>query len=255
MSKQTTIQVTKAIRKGSVRVMIGNSLASLVDVGALRNPIFTSLAENQAIKFDNVDDLSKFVLGKRVKITFDLAEINFDNMAILDGGILNLTAVAGVATPVTGEAHGTGWTQGNPIRLNNKNGANTVVASIVVKENGVTLVLNTDYRVYVGDGSNGTLGYTYIVPVSARTLAITADYSYTPNASKKLTFNDSGTKALKYMRLVNTDENGKEFKIDIGEGTNFAPMSVDFAGDAQDDVAILPVDFQGNIIEWVDEQL
>lgn len=255
MSKQTTIQVTKAIRKGSVRVMIGNSLASLVDVGALRNPIFTSLAENQAIKFDNVDDLSKFVLGKRVKITFDLAEINFDNMAILDGGILNLTSVAGSATPVTGEAKGTGWTQGTPIKLNNKNGANTVVSSIVVKENGVTLVLNTDYRVYVGDGANGTLGYTYIVPVSARTLAITVDYSYTPNASKKLTFNDSGTKALKYMRLVNTDENGKEFRIDIGDGTNFAPMSVDFAGDAQDDVAILPVDFQGNIIEWVDEQL
>lgn len=252
--KQTTIQVTNAIRKGSVRVLVGPSLASLVDVGALRNPIFTSMAENQAIKFDNVDDLSKFVLGKKVKITFDLAEINFDNMAVLDGGILNLTTVASTPVAVTGEAKGTGWTVATPIRLNNKNGANTIVSSIVVKENGVTLTVSTDYKTYVGDGTNGTLGYTYIVPVTARTLAITVDYSYTPNASKKLTFNDSGTKTLKYMRLVNTDENGKEFRIDIGEGTNFAPMSVDFAGDAQDDVAILPVDFQGNVIEWVDEQ-
>lgn len=252
--KQTTIQVSNSIRKGSVRVLVGNSLASLVDVGALRNPIFTSLAENQAIKFDNVDDLSKFVLGKKVKITFDLAEINFDNMAILDGGIINLSVVASTPVAVTAEAKGTGWTIANPIRLNNKNGANTIVSSIVVKENAVALVLNTDYKTYVGDGVNGTLGYTYIVPLTARTLAITVDYSYTPNASKKLTFNDSGTKTLKYMRLVNTDENGKEFRIDIGEGTNFAPMSVDFAGDAQDDVAILPVDFQGNVIEWVDEQ-
>lgn len=254
MSKQTTIQVTKAIRKGSVRVLVGASLASLVDVGALRNPIFKSMAENQAIKFDNVDDLNKFVLGKKVQITFDLAEINFDNLAVLDGGILNLTTVASTPTAVTAEAHGTGWTVANPIRLNNKNGANTIVSSIVVKENAVALTLNTDYKTYVGDGSNGTLGYTYIVPLVARTLAITVDYSYTPNASKKLTFNDSGTKSLKYMRLVNTDENGKEFRIDIGEGTNFAPISVDFAGDAQDDVAILPVDFQGNIIEWIDEQ-
>lgn len=252
--KQTTIQVSNSIRKGSVRVLVGNSLASLVDVGALRNPIFTSLAENQAIKFDNVDDLSKFVLGKKVKITFDLAEINFDNLAVLDGGILNLTTVASSPVAVTDEAHGTGWTVATPIRLNNKNGANTIVSSIVVKAGAGTLTLNTDYKTYVGDGINGALGYTYIVPLTAQTLAITASYSYTPNASKKLTFNDSGTKTLKYMRLVNTDENSKEFRIDIGEGTNFAPLSIDFAGDAQDDVAILPVDFQGNIIEWVDEQ-
>jgi len=254
MSKQTTIQVTKAIRKGSVRVLVGASLASLVDVGALRNPIFKSMAENQAIKFDNVDDLSKFVLGKKVQITFDLAEINFDNMSVLDGGILNLTTVASTPVAVTDEAHGTGWTVANPIRLNNKNGANTIVSSIVVKSGVTTLTLNTDYKTYVGDGANGTLGYTYIVPLTVQAGAITVSYSYTPNASKKLTFNDSGTKSLKYMRLVNTDENEKEFRIDIGEGTNFAPISVDFAGDAQDDVAILPVDFQGNIIEWVDEQ-
>lgn len=254
MSRQTTIQVQSSIRKGSVKVLVGNSLASLVDVGALRNPIFKSLAENQAVKFDNVADLSKFVLGKRIQITFDLAEIKFDNMAVLDGGILNLTTVANSPVAVTNESHGTGWVVGKPIKLNNKNGDKTIVASIVVKGGGSTLALTTNYVTYVGDGTNGELGYTYIVPVTANATAITADYSYTPNASKKLTFNDSGTKTLKYMRLVNTDENGKEFRIDIENGTNFAPISVDFAGDAQDDVAILPIDFQGDIIEWVDEQ-
>lgn len=254
MSKQTTIQQIKSIRKGSVRVLVGDSSAALVDVGALRNPVFKSLAENQAIKFDNVNDLSKFVLGKRVQLTFDLAEINFDNMSVLDGGILNLTTVAGSATPVTDEAHGTGWTVASPIMLNKKNGANTIVSTIVVKSGASTLTANTDYKTYVGDGSNGSLGYTYIVPLTAQAGAITVSYSYTPNASKKLTFNDSGTKTLKYMRLVNTDENGKEFRIDIQNGTNFAAISVDFASDVQDDVAILPIDFQGDIVEWVDEQ-
>lgn len=254
MSKQTTIQVAASIRKGSVRVLVGNSFASLVDVGAMRNPVITMLNENQAVKFDNVADLNKFVNGKRVKMAFDLAEINFDNMAVLDGGILNLTTVAASPVAVTGEAKGTGWVQGKPIQLNNKNGANTIVSTIVIKENGVTLVLNTDYRTYVGDGTNGTLGYTYIVPVSARTLAITADYSYTPNASKKITFNDSGNKTLKCMRVINTDENGKTFKVDVENGTNFAPISIDFATDVQDDVAILPIDFQGDVVEWVDEQ-
>jgi len=252
--RQTTIQVPEAIRKGSVRVLVGDDFSSLVDVGALRNPIFKSLAENQAVKFDNVPDLNKFVLGTRVQVTFDLAEINFDNMAVLDGGILNLNVVAGTPTPVVAEAHGTGWVIGQPIRINNKNGDNTIVSTIVVKSGITTLALTTDYKTYVGDGTNGTLGFTYITPVSAQVGAITFGYSYTPNASKTLTFNDSGTKTLKCMRLVNTDENSKEFKIDIEDGTNFAPISVDFAGDAEDNVGILAVDFQGNIVEWVDEQ-
>jgi hypothetical protein len=124
----------------------------------------------------------------------------------------------------------------------------------VVKQGVTTLTLNTDYKTYVGDGTNGDLGYTYIVPLTAQTNAITFGYSYTPNESKNITFNDSGTKTLKVMRIINTDENSKEFRIDIEDGTNFAPISVDFAGDAEDNVAILAVDFQGNIVEWVDEQ-
>lgn len=254
MSKQTTIQVPSAIRIGSVKVLVGNDSASLVDIGALRNPVFKSLAENQVVKFDNVADLTKFVLGKRFQVTFDLAEIKFDNLSVLDGGILNLATVAASPVTVTGEAKGTGWVVGKPIKLNNKNGANTIVGSIVIKAAGTPLTLTTNYVTYVGDGTNGELGATYITPVTASAAVITADYSYTPNASKKLTFNDSGTKTLKYMRLVNTDNNGKEFRVDIQNGTNFAPLSVDFAGDAQDDVAILPVDFQGDIVEWVDEQ-
>lgn len=253
MSKQTTIQVTAAIRKGSVKVLVGASLAALVDIGALRKPVFKSLAEDQRVKFDNVADLNKFVNGKRVQVSFDLAEINFTNMAVLDGGILNLSTIAASPVAVTGEAKGTGWTQGKPIACTNKNGDNTIVASIVVKA-PATLVLNTDYRTYVGDGTNGTLGVTYIVPITAQAGAITFDYSYTPAVSKTITFNDSGTKTLKYMRLINTDENGKQFRIDIQNGTNFAPISVTYATDVQDDVAILPVQFEGDLVEWVDEQ-
>ena len=251
---QTSIQKSPAIRKGSVRVQVGDSFAALVDIGALRNPVITSLVENQSIEFDNVDPLRKFVKGLRMQVKFDLAEINLTNMAALDAGILNLTTVAASPVTVTAEAKGTGWTVASPIKLSNKNGANTIVSSIVVKSGVTTLTLNTDYKTYVGDGSNGELGYTYIVPLVSNAGVITADYSYTPNASKKVTFNDSGTKTLKVMRLTNTDENGKVFKIDIQAGTNFAPISVDFAADTAEDVAVLPIDFQGTMVEIVDEQ-
>ena len=251
---QTSIQNTPAIRKGAVKVQIGDNFASLVDIGAIRNPQVTSLAENQAIKFDNVDDLKKFVNGKMVEMSFDLCEINMTNLAVLDAGLVAITTVAGSATPITGEALGTGWTQGQPIKLANKNGDNTEVASIVIDAGGTPLVLDTDYRVYVGDGTNGTLGATYIVPITAQAGVLDADYSYTPNASKNITFNDSGTKTLKVMRIINTDENGKEFIIDINNATNFAPISIDFAGDDEEDVAVLPITFQGDIVEITDQQ-
>ena len=256
MSKQTTIQELNAIRKGSVRVLVGDSFGALVDVGALRNPIFKSLAENQAIKFDNVDDLNKFVNGKKVQVTFDLAEINLDNMAVLDGGILNLTTVAGVLVAGATQLVVAGsWTYNKFIKITNQNGDNTAidVNSVTGATNGV-LVAETDY--FVGQNDLGEFGIFIKDSVTVTTLNqnITINYDYTPNASKKITFNDSGTKTLKVMRLINTDESGKEFRIDIEDGTNFAPISVDFASDVQDDVAILPIDFQGNIVEWVDEQ-
>lgn len=251
---QTTIQKTPAIRKGAVKVEIGDSFASLVDIGALRKPVITSLAENQSIKFDNVNELKKFVNGKRMQMAFDLCEINLTNMAKLDAGLVTLSTVAGTPVVVTAEAKGTGWVVGKPIKLSNKNGDNTVVASITVKANGSALVLTTNYVIYVGDGSNGELGATYITPVTANALAITVDYTYTPNASKKLVFADSGTKTLKVMRISNTDENNKVFKIDIENATNFSAPVITFAGDDADDVAVLPISFQGDLVEIVDEQ-
>lgn len=251
---QTSIQNQTAIRKGAVKVEVGDNFDSLVDIGALRNPVINSIAENQAITFDNVDELKKFVNGKKVEMAFDLCEINLTNLAKLDAGLVNLTTTPGTEVNITGEALGTGWTQGQPIKLANKNGDNTVVTNIVIDAGGSPLTLNTDYRVYLGDGSNGLLGYTYIVPITSQSGVLDADYDYTPNASKKLTFNESGTKTTKVMRITNTDENGKAFKIDIDNATNFAPISIDFAGDDEEDVAVLPITFQGDIVEIVDEQ-
>jgi hypothetical protein len=251
---QTTIQKTEAIRKGSVKVQIGDDFLSLVDIGAIRTPKITSLAEPQSIKFDNAAELKQFANGDKVKFDFVLTEINLTNLSKFDGGMVTLSTVAGSATPVTNEAHGTGWTQGKPIKFGNKNGDNTIVSSIVVKGGGSTLVLNTDYRTYLSDGTNGELGYAYVVPLTAQAGAITFDYSYTPNASKKLVFNNSGTKTLKALRVINTDANGKKFQIDIQNCTNMQAPAIDFAGDVDAEVATLPISLEGYFVSITDEQ-
>lgn len=251
---QTTIQKSPAIRKGSVKVQIGNDFASLVDIGALRDPKLTMLSEMQNIEFDNVSDLRQFAEGDKVQLAFILAEINLTNLAQLDKGMVEVTNVAGSPTAVTAEAHGTGWTQGQPIKLLNKNGANTSVASIVVKSGVTTLTLNTDYRVFVGDGTNGELGYTFIVPVLTNAGVITVDYSYTPNASKKITFTKTGTKSLICVRITNTDANGLIYKVDLNNATNVQAQSIDFPADDEAEIATMPITLEGYIVEITDEQ-
>jgi len=253
---QTTIQKTPAIRKGSVRVLIGDDFDALVDIGALRNPVFTSLVENQAIVFDNVDDLKKFVNGKKVQVAFDLAEINLTNLAVLDGGLLSISNTAGTIVNNASQVIASGaWAFNKFIEIANQNGNGTspTVDSVTGGTDGA-LVAGTDY--YVGQNAEGKWGIFIIDSTDVTTLsqAITIVYDYTPNASKKLTFADSGNKTLKCMRLINTDEDSKTFKIDIENGTNFTPISIDFAGDDEEDVAILPIQFQGDVVEIVDEQ-
>jgi hypothetical protein len=251
---QTTIQKADAIKKGSVKIQVGDSFSALTDIGAIRDPQMTLMVEPQNIEFDNVDDLRQFAEGDKVQFSFLLAEINLTNLSKFDKGLVNLTSIAGSATPVTAEAKGTGWTQGQPIKLNNKNGANTIVGSIVVKSGVTTLTLNTDYRTYVGDGSNGELGATYIVPITTNAGVITVDYSYTPNASKKITFTKTGTKTLIVARITNTDANGKVFKIDIQNVTNIVAPVLDFPADDEAEVQTIPVTLEGYIVEITDEQ-
>ncbi len=149
-----------------------------------------------------------------------------------------------------------------PIKLANKNGAGTVVTSIDVKEDDSSLTEDTDFDTYVGDGTNGEKGYTYIVPLTSQTGAITADYTYTPNASKKITYSDL-TKLVNYGELVfkNTNASGKVFKITIPKSYSNENMVLSFVSDdAVDEVMKVPVVFKAypdsnnKFLEIYDEQ-
>ena len=255
MANQTTIQKEAAIRKGSVRVQVGDNFGSLTDIGALRNPVFTSLVGNQAIEFDNVDDLKKFVDGDKVQVTFDLAEINLTHLATLDAGLVTLSTVAGSPLVSQLEVIASGdWSYDQTYVLANQNDDGTVptINSVTGGTDGA-LVLDTDYFVVKVDGK-WAIHITDSATVTTEAQAVTVDSDYTPSASKKLVWANSGTKTNKVVRFVNTDENGNEFRIDVNEATNFIAQTIDFAGDSEEDVAILPIQLEGTIVEMVDEQ-
>lgn len=253
----TTIQKQESIRKGSVRVLLGDDFDSLVDIGALRSPEFSSLGENQEIEFDNVDDLKKFVDGKKVQLSFDLAEINLTHIAKLESGLVELETEDG--EEVTGETqdeHSGDWDYNEFIKIENQNadGSEITVNSVEGTTDG-ELTEDTDY--YVGKNEAGDYGIFIIdsTDVTTTDQTITIDYDYTPAASKKLTFNDMGTKDEDaVLRIENVDENDNALRIDIEKVTNMNQMSLTFAADTADDVGVMALELEGEIVEIIDEQ-
>lgn len=228
---QTTVQSQSSVRFGSGKLLIDG-----VDIGLL-NDAKAVIAESKIQVRAHNGLLPPRAKIESIKFSAVMLELNLTNIAKIDGhGVLS--SVAGVATPVTQEVLKTGaWAIGTPLKIANKNGANTVVSSIVVKAGATygaasTLALTTNYTVYVGDGVNGTLGYTYITPVTANAGNIYVDYSYTPNVSKKITWSDISKLITTYSAsFENVDENGKTFKIVIPAAYSSGNLDIAFASD------------------------
>lgn len=208
-----------------------------VNVGLLNAAKLETTFDVLSIKADN-GRLPAYKRINEAKLSAELYEVYLPNLSAIDThGVL--TSTAGTPVAVTNEAHGTGWTVGKPIKLDNKNGADTIVASIVVKSAGTTLTLATDYSTYVGDGTNGTLGYTYIVPVTAQVGAITVNYSYTPSVSKDITWSDVAKLVGYYeVKFENTDSNGKKFSITFPAGYSTSDLTMEFKSDETIDEAM-----------------
>lgn len=253
--RQTAVQVPEALRKGSVRVLVGDNFSSLVDIGALRNAAVNFLKEDQRIEFDNAPGLDYFVKGDRIQVTFDLAEINFDTIAVLDAGMINLQSTAG--TPVSNATQlvvAGDWNFEQFIEIANQNGDGSAVnVDSVTGTSDGALTADVDYHVIEVNGKYGIVVHSG-GSASTENQNLTIQYDYTPSASKKITANASGRKTGKCMRIINEDNDGKLFKLDIEDGTNKAPINFDFAGDEEEDVAIQSIDFQGTFVEYVDEQ-
>ena len=254
---QTSIQEENAIRLGSLRVLIGADASSLVDIGTIRSGVFNNLSENQEVAFDNAPSLRKFVNGNKASLACEIQEINLTNIAVMDGGLLTLDTVAGTLVSGESQAVASGaWAYEKFIALENQNGdgSKPTINSVTGGTDGA-LTVNDDYFVtqvgnqwgiVVRDGTNTT----------TENQSITVDYDYTPNASKRITFNETGTKNTFYMRLINTDADGNRLMFDLERVTNTTPISLPFASDAEAEVASLPVTLEGYVVSngWVDEQ-
>lgn len=158
---------------------------------------------------------------------------------------LTVEDVAGVSTPITTEALGTGVDKWDIVFLANKNGDNTVVSSIIIDADGTPLVADTDYVISVDDGSLNKKGYTYITFLTVQTGVLDADYNYTPSVSKLTGYNVESlslpSHALRFTTCANDE--GKSDVYYLTQAKVSDSIAMDFVNTDTTDFAGASVSF------------
>jgi hypothetical protein len=241
---QTTVQKPGAIRFGSGKLEVGTSVGTLVDIGAIRNAVFKEEWEDVEVKSDNAGVVKVGIKEHVAYIECDVMEVDLSKLNIIRGGLDTYATVAGTAVDVENEAHTLTGTAS--VRLNNRNGAGTEVASIVVTDaSSNAAVRNTDYVIAVDSA-----GYTTIARVSGSSVISTGegvlvDYTYTPNSAVTLTSGGKTAISDRVVRITNTDENGKKFQITIYKATVNEGQNIEFPADDGDDPAMPHLKMKG----------
>lgn len=253
---QTSIQKPESIRFGSGRLDVYSvSAGQWINLGAIKEGKVTVTKSLVELVTDNTKATPKVKINEAI-LSANLYEVALDKMQLIDG-MADYITVDGTPVTVTGEEVGTAIIAGVPFSLDHKNGDNTLATSIEIKKDGTALVLNTDYRVFL-DG-----GQTRILPIVSHTGTITADYVYTPLASRQQIYKDvQKSLAMNRFRFVNTNADGKEFGVEIYQGYNAAGIEATFQPDSSTDDALsipieikaFPVAVSNNMFRIFDEQ-
>lgn len=221
MTVSKTTYNEDAIRNGSGLVEIGASFGALTDLGLVNKFDFEESYAVVPHMASNGGEYSRERKDWKGKITFNVIEIDFDNLEKMDTGFYVVSEVAAAPTGVTNE--NVTLTGVYSQRLANKNAAGTVVTSITVTNaSGTPYTLNSDYTVSV-DGS----GYTQIARTASSTITtgatVKANYSYTPATSKTLTVKATKTMTPFVLRFTNVNSGltTNVYKCYINKGFKF----------------------------------
>lgn len=211
MGRQTTVQDSNTIRFGSAKIEMGANVGALVDYGAANNVVFTESWDPVKVVSANAGEIVVGIRNQMATVNFDMLEANLTNLNAMRGGIDTYATVAAAPVAIVDEL--VTLTGVTAQRLLYKNGSGAIVTGITVTTGaGVGRTLNTDYVVGVD-----AAGYTIITRIAGGAFAdgevAKVDYTYTPNTGKSLTSGGKFTITPKVLRLTNTNEAGKIFRM------------------------------------------
>lgn len=225
----------------------GTNFASLVRMGAYRDATVESKRESTKLTFDN-DEINKFKRGREFSFKFKLGEIDPDTIASINAGWISKTTVAGTLV--------TGATQAivNPVALTLNEIANQNHDLALLTVSGVSgstdgaLVANTDFVLVKGPNGKTNIFFKTGGAITTMTQTFTVTYNYTPAASTKLSFVETGIATKFVARFIHERADGKQTIIDLEDVQNLTGLTIDFVGNSDDDVATTDVELNGKVI-------
>jgi hypothetical protein len=233
MPYQQPVVSVKTIRVGSVKVEVGESVGSLVSLGTGNAAKWSEKKTTQDLVSDNGGWIKTFLKEQTCEVEYTMLEIDLNILQQARGGIDEYSVVAGSLISGYSQAVTSGaWAYNKFIKFTNQNGSGAAITptSVTASVDGL-LVSGTDY--YVGQNAAGEYGIFVVdsttVTTAAQTLTIV--YNYTPNAAVIMTSGGNVTVSSKVVRLTNTDENGKIFRITIYKAIDAEGISIDFPTD------------------------
>ncbi len=241
---QSTVQNVNAIKFGSAAIEVGETVGTLINIGAATGIEFEETFTPIILKPDNAPEVQVGVREHYATVRFDLWEIDLSNLYMMRGGIDTYDTTAASPVSVTDEAHTLDGTEF--VRLNYKNGDGSEVTSITVTDASTNAaVRNTDYVLAVDPS-----GYTCIARVAASSViadgeGVLVDYTYTPLASNTLSSGGKNTISPRVVRLTNTNALGKIFRITIYAAKNQNGINLTLPADDSEDVVKPPIELKG----------
>lgn len=184
-------------------------------IGLLDGIKVTRSGDKVTLKSDNSSDID---LGlSNVELTIEASawkDIDLHTLYDLLGHVGEYNIVSASAQTVTAEPVGLVSTIASALKHKTDAVTPTEVTNITVKNGSRTYTLGTDYTVGLTSS-----GYTTITRVASGAIpsgtTVSVGYKYTPKASESLSFGSTIKPEPLHVWIVNKDENGNKFGIEV----------------------------------------
>ncbi len=241
---QSAVQNINAIKFGSAKIEVGETVGTLVNLGVATGIEFEETFTPIILRPDNAPEIQVGVREHYATVRFELWEIVLSNLNLIRGGIDTYSTTAATPVSVTDEAHTLNGT--DFVRLDYKSGDGSEVTSITVTDaSSNAAVRNTDYVIAVDPD-----GWTCIARIAASSVitdgeGVLVDYTYTPLASNTLTSGGKNTINPRVVRLTNTNAAGKVFRVTVYAAKNQNGITLTLPADDSEDVVQPQIELRG----------
>jgi hypothetical protein len=216
MANPQTTETLAQVLYGAVKVEVSSAsnFSGAVDIGAVNGAKYTEEMKISTLESDNAVDRDN-VTEQKGKIEFEQIQmLNEAARAIMRGTLDTITTVPASAITDATQVIAPTWVENQfyPFAYENASGAvPTIDAGGVVQSPATALTKDTDY--YITKNDHGKWGIILVSNVTTDpALSITITMDYTPAASVTYETGGKSTIPYFYVRLTNTDENGKIVK-------------------------------------------